>query len=176
MSISGNCDAFVTNPNTISAFTKAVHSLCGANSGVSETDIAITLSHTCSSRRRLENGRVARRLSSGTVTATYVITLPQGVSAASVKAVLPSGGSAVSSWQAAVNQGLSAVGLSTFTVTVTSVVDPTVVNLDTTVTITSTSTSTLEAGVDSSAFLQKAFSSAHLWGLIVLFGANHVFA
>jgi len=182
ITITGDCAAFCSDPVVITSWQETVASVAG--SGIDANNVDVTLTHTCN--RRLEGLSMrkgslgAGRRLSGAVKVAYRITIPSGagVAANTVTAAITS--QSTGDWDAEVASKLVAAGVSasTYAVTVQSVQAPTI-NV---VTITTTGTSTTAtvtlpgAGIDSSAFLRKAFSSAHLWGLIALFAANHFFA
>jgi len=183
MQITGDCAAFVSDDKVIAAFMGSIASIAN----VSSSWVTVTLSHTCSSRRmsELHGGKSAlRRRLGGAVIATYTITFPVGSSVTSATAsVSLIEGTSTASWSSTlatelVDQGVSS---SAYTVTITEVATPsvgtvTVTTVTTTSTLTLTTILNLESGVDSSAFSHKAFSTAHLVGLLLVFVSSKLFA
>mmetsp|Transcript_73039 Transcript_73039/g.156446 ORF Transcript_73039/g.156446 Transcript_73039/m.156446 type:complete len:278 (-) Transcript_73039:275-1108(-) len=182
ITITGDCQAFVTSDAVNSAWVSTIASV----SSVQESMVTVFLSHTCSSRRlHVRSLSKARRLD-GDVLVSYTITIPAGQSydVNTISNAITT--TSATAWTNQATAKLQSAGITVFGVTVNTVSTPSVAVVTTTetttpsvtgTTVTATTTMTLPAaGIDSSAFFRKAFSSAHLWALIVLFAANHFFA
>jgi len=194
LTITGDCSAFCSSADVQLSWQKTMAAAAG--SGVEYTMVDVTLTHTCtrrlgglSTRKDSYSSGAARRLA-GAVNVAYEINIPAGSTVAvnDVKDAITATSTSALSTSFASKLVAEGVSSSTYAVTVLSVSTPSVSAVTTTATATTTTTvgavtttattttMTLPAGVDSSAFLRKAFSSAHLWGLIALFAANHFFA
>jgi len=170
MTITGNCATFISDPDVGTAFTKAI-------AGVASVDkswVDVVLSHTCSRRMSEWGEKIHGRRLGGSVVATYTITFPVGTSVTTSSVVNAITSTTDSAWTTTVAAKLTDEGVSAYSVTVTGTSTPQLSTVP--VTTRTTTTTTLQSALDSSAFLHKAFSSAHLTGLLILLVSSKLFA
>jgi len=167
LTITGDCAAFVNDADVQTAVKESIASVCSLSSSY----VAVSMAHSCSSRRLSKYGR-GRRLD-GTVTVDYTITLPLGssVTGASISNLITS--TSTSAWQSTLATKLSDLSVTGYTVTVASVGTPTVGTIAAFTTITTTTT--LGAGIDSSALTKAVFSSAHVWLVLAMVATSKLF-
>lgn len=166
LQVTGSCIAFCNEADV----KAAVESTIANVTGISSSFVSVVLTHSCGSRRLSVASR-SRRLD-GAVTVTYTITLPVGSSlnGATIAGLIT--GTSLEQWTTILREALSAAGVVGFTVDVTGRSVP-VVGIVSAFT-TTTETTTMGSGMDSSALIRAALSSAHLWALLAVLAANQL--